>query len=310
MAAAEPITVCDQTDLEIWREWRRTGIGASEAPAIEGVSTFDSPASLAAKKAGLITDTEENNLMKWGRRMEPFILADFLEEMEADGQKGWSGQLAGKLLRHGDPDLDFMLATLDADLQAPDGSTGLGEIKNIRFTTDEWAEGVPEKVIVQAQHAMEVRNVEWAVVIALLDPYHLAWKRIERDRAYVHERLIPNEREWWRKFEAGEEQDWMKGRALDANLAALAKLYPKANGNTVHLAGEENEQLVEAWALERAERLKHEKREKALKAGLKAKIGEHSFATFDNGTTLNCTLVERNSYQVKASSYRQLKEVR
>jgi putative phage-type endonuclease len=68
-------TVRDQ-----WLEWRRGGLGASDAAAVSGFSRFGSPWSVYVDKLGLVdTDDTDNEIMEFGRRFEAVAAPWFYE---------------------------------------------------------------------------------------------------------------------------------------------------------------------------------------------------------------------------------------
>lgn len=59
------------TNRADWLEWRRGGLGASDAAAVSGFSRFGSPWSVYVDKLGLVdTDDTDDEIMEFGRRFE------------------------------------------------------------------------------------------------------------------------------------------------------------------------------------------------------------------------------------------------
>lgn len=311
-----PIRVCQQSDRPAWLEARREGIGASECPAVLGLSPFETEASLAQRKAGLAPEIDESNLMKWGQLLEPAMLEAFLDEVNEDvvapGEASWFGELDGNLWRHHDPDRSFMLATFDGRLVKPSGERGLCEMKLKRFGASEWREyGVPDHVEAQAQHQMEVADVDFCVILVLLDPFDLRWKEIKRDRYLMDEVILPAEREWWRKYQAGEAFDFSKGRATDANTSALRAMWPSLKlEETVRLEGVEWVKRISEWRECGEKRRAYAGREKSLKNGILAAMEDKPFAVLDDGTKLKLQDVHMPAHERKASVSRRLAELK
>jgi putative phage-type endonuclease len=63
-----------------WHAARADGLGGSEIAAALGLSPFESPFSLHYRKTGAIGPVEETPEMEWGKRLEPVIVAKFLDE--------------------------------------------------------------------------------------------------------------------------------------------------------------------------------------------------------------------------------------
>lgn len=60
-----------------WHAARRPGVTGSEIAAVLGLSKWESPFSLWHRKRGLAAQQPENEEMKWGKLLEPVILAEF-----------------------------------------------------------------------------------------------------------------------------------------------------------------------------------------------------------------------------------------
>jgi putative phage-type endonuclease len=305
-----PAFVCDQSDRAAWLEHRRTGIGASEAPAILGISPFSSPAKLAAEKAGLVAlNDTESELMAWGRKVEPLLLETFAEDMEKAGQKGWSVKLSGQLYRSTKPGREIMLSTLDGEVRDPAGRYGIAECKLKIFGAQEWERnGIPDHVIAQTQHAMDVMDVSFAVVIGLLDGYRPRWKIVERSQELLEDVIVPAELAWWEKYLAGEAFPMDQGPG-HVNLDLVGRLYPDDDGSTVKLKGPLLLEVAEAWRGHAEVRLAATKAEEAAKAVLRQAIGDATYGILDNGQKLSLKTTKKGPVTQKATSFRTLREV-
>src|SRR5262245_31903638 len=116
-----PFTIERHQDREAWLEARRTGIGASDAPGVLGVSPWSSPFTVYCDKLGIERRPEDathrSERLKWGallqdpiarelgnrlklkiaihapttiwrNRAEPWLLASLDGETSMDGQPG------------------------------------------------------------------------------------------------------------------------------------------------------------------------------------------------------------------------------
>lgn len=63
-----------------WLAARMEGLGGSEVAACVGLSPFESKFSLYFRKSGDIGPVEQTAEMEWGSRLEPVIVAKFLDE--------------------------------------------------------------------------------------------------------------------------------------------------------------------------------------------------------------------------------------
>jgi len=69
----------DVSDRRAWLELRRTGVTASEAGVILGLSRWSSPTALWFQKRGELDDEIENDQMRLGKVLEPYVLQRFSE---------------------------------------------------------------------------------------------------------------------------------------------------------------------------------------------------------------------------------------
>jgi putative phage-type endonuclease len=169
-----------------WREWRRSKIGASDAPIIYGVSPFRSRIDLWAEKTG--GQTEEvtaETLARWdvGRRVEGIALDHY-------------AAVTGRKLRRGlifeDREVSWRVASLDA-------------LTDDRVVEAKWSsrfrDEVPLDVLVQVTHEMAVVGVRRADIV-VLSPEGFAIHEVVFDLA-LWEAIDEAEREFWRRVEAG-----------------------------------------------------------------------------------------------------------
>jgi len=257
-----------------WLEARATGIGASEAPAVMGLSRWKSPLELWAGKRGLMAPVTKTAAMDWGHRHEPTVAA-------------WYAESTGdEVIDHGDyaiarhPDLPFMYATLDREVRRPGRrEPGVLEIKTTRFERD-WADGVPREVWVQVQHQLCVSGAAWAVVAVLIggnDPRHY---EVDRDDAFIAE-LVSACTAFWRMVQDGEQPTDVGPGDADV----IKTLYPEPTpGANVPLPLE-----AAAWdgeLLAVNDELKAGKERKAeLENRIKLAIGHAEAGTCSDGTT-------------------------
>ena len=78
------IVNCKEISREEWLEYRRAGIGGSDAAVIVGLNPWCSLSELYADKQGLLPDKEDNEQMRIGRDLEEYVARRFCE---ATGKK-------------------------------------------------------------------------------------------------------------------------------------------------------------------------------------------------------------------------------
>jgi putative phage-type endonuclease len=138
-------------------------IGGSEIAVILGLSPFESPYSLWAKKTGRMAKQETSDAMEWGNRLEPAILQKF-----ADNHPG---EVFNNCGTWGKKEIEFMRANPDGLLLTPEGEWVLVEVKTARdeaFWKDENGTlVVPPHYVAQVQWYLSVLELDRAVVAVL-----------------------------------------------------------------------------------------------------------------------------------------------
>lgn len=148
----QPEVLVDTADLsrEDWLDYRRLGIGGSDAAAIMGLSPFSTIRDLYFDKIGVtpvIEEEEENWVAKEvGHRLEDLVAMIFAKKT------GLEVFPVRKMFRH--PLYPFMLADVDYFIRFPDGSIGILECKTCNYNAkDKWADdGIPENYVLQVRH--------------------------------------------------------------------------------------------------------------------------------------------------------------
>ena len=158
----QPEVLVDTADLsrEDWLDYRRLGIGGSDAAAIMGLSPFSTIRDLYFDKIGVtpvIEEEEENWVAKEvGHRLEDLVAMIFAKKT------GLEVFPVRKMFRH--PLYPFMLADVDYFIRFPDGSIGILECKTCNYNAkDKWAyDGIPENYVLQVRHYLAVMNMNKA----------------------------------------------------------------------------------------------------------------------------------------------------
>lgn len=133
----------DQRSPE-WLEFRKNKIGASDAPAIMGISPWCTPYQLWERKLGL-DEIIENSAMKRGNQLEPLVRERVFLETGINYHP--------RVVIH--PNLPWMIASLDG---LSDNQTSVIEIKCVGGADHALAflKIVPDKYQYQLWHQMEV----------------------------------------------------------------------------------------------------------------------------------------------------------
>lgn len=207
-----------------WLEWRRGGIGASDAAAIVGMSRWASPYSLWLDKTGQVPlGGTGSEAMRWGQRLEGVVCDAFAEERDAQVM------LRGVWVENADNRV--MRATLDAVAEV-DGELGVLEAKTNNGRDGTWDDGVPLYYQIQVQHQLYVTGLEKAWVAVLLGGQEFRIFDVERDEEAILVIESAAERFW--------EQAVLKATPPDvdgsaASYEALRLVYPRVGRDAVEL---------------------------------------------------------------------------
>lgn len=196
----KPLVLIDTSDLpeEKWLEYRRLGIGGSDAAAILGVSPFATARDLYYDKLKLVSyEDSENN---WVQKKMGHLLEDLVAEI-FHVKTGYKIFQIKKMFQH--PIHKFMLADVDYFITLPNNETAILEIKTTNYNaTDHWwkdgIETVPVNYEIQGRHYMAVMNLNHVFYCCLYgnNENETIIRHIERDFDYEEE-LIALESDFW-----------------------------------------------------------------------------------------------------------------
>ena len=126
----EPLVLVNTADLpeEEWLEYRRRGIGGSDAAAILGVSPFATARDLYYDKLKVVSyeDGESN----WVQKKVGHLLEDLVAEI-FHVKTGFEIYQVKKMFYH--PVYTYMLADIDYFIRLPNGKTAILEIKTTNY---------------------------------------------------------------------------------------------------------------------------------------------------------------------------------
>jgi putative phage-type endonuclease len=188
-------------DLAAWHEWRRAGVGGSDAGTIAGLSPWRSPLAIWLEKTGRTQPevrAQESPWKRWGRRLEP-VMADEFEELRGL-VVGHMGVLCER------DDMPWQRATLDglvyesqADLDAgTDQAIAVLELKTSSWRSPlSWEEGVPKLYAAQVQHELMVTGLPMAYLAVLHDGSRFEIYELEAEPEVIAA-LSELEEDFWR----------------------------------------------------------------------------------------------------------------
>ena len=151
---------------EQWLEYRRKGIGGSDAAAVLGISPFRTGRDLYYDKLNIVTADDAENWVQLevGTLLEPLVAKIFAHKT------GYKIYRRPFMFRH--PQYPWMLADLDYMVELPDGTSAILEIKTTNYNAkDNWwyngEEIVPIYYESQGRHYMAVMNIDRLLLLPL-----------------------------------------------------------------------------------------------------------------------------------------------
>ncbi len=195
-----PGILVDTADLpeKEWLEWRRKGIGGSDAAAILGISPFKTARDLYYDKLKIISFQEEES--NWVAKQVGHLLEDLVAEI-FHVKTGYRVYQVKKMFYH--PQYPWMLADVDYFVELPDGTTAILEIKTTNYNAkDHWFKDgeriVPVYYETQGRHYMCVTNIDRVFFCCFYgnNEDEVIIRELHRDYEYEEE-LIALESDFW-----------------------------------------------------------------------------------------------------------------
>lgn len=289
------LTICK--DREHWLHERRNGIGASDAPAILGLSSFRSPLAVWAEKVhGTNFDSGYQDLVKWGHLLEAPIREEYQRQtgrtVEHDGDYA--------IVKH--QDKDFLTSTLDGRIIGE--PFGVYEGKTcIAHQRHNWDEGVPLSYQVQTQHQMLVTGADWASVAVLIGGNDFRYYDVTRSDQFIEETLLPELEKFWKHVMDGTPPE---ADGSESTARTIKLLHPNDNGETI-LLDQNALELVQELAITKEKIKAHEEKREHLKNSLTLLLGDNTYGLLPDGTQLSYKTQRRPEHVVKESTFRVLR---
>lgn len=268
----EKIIKTDQISREKWLEYRRQGIGGSEAAIVVGLNRFGSPLQMWADKNGIGTEQEETEIMRQGTDFEAYVAQRWCE---ATGKKV---HRRNYIFRN----TDFPYSIADVDREVCGENAGLECKTTSLYNPLDFENGeIPPTWYVQCQHYMAVLGYDrmyLAVLVLSKAFYHFT---IERDENEISA-LMQAEGNWWEKYIIGDEVPEPDGSEDDGNF--LKEHFKAAENKEVFL----DAHLADLEALERLDNEIKQltKQRDQRKQAIMQAMGEASHGSADGW---NCT---------------------
>jgi len=180
-------TIVDlQQGTSAWLEWRKQGIGASDAPAVMGENPWKSAAQLLEEKCGTKRHSM-NDAMARGSALEP------------EARNRYNAKLGVQVVPACLQSTTFAWLRASVDGLAPDGSAVV-EIKcgESVYRKSSSSREVPNYYFGQLQHILAVTDLRSIDFWCYLPNRPEVYLRVARDDAYIS-RLLEAEHEFWQR---------------------------------------------------------------------------------------------------------------
>jgi putative phage-type endonuclease len=176
-------------------ELHKTGISATMAAVIMGVSPWESPLSLYWRIKGEGPSKEQNDAMYWGTKLEPLVARRFAEVTKLKVRRP-SRKIDPNFLFRSEEYGYPMLALLDG-LTYDDDGEAIVEVKTTSiYNKDEWADEPPIMYYAQAQHQMATTSLNRVYMPVLLGGNTFLYKVIERAEDVIA-MMTDGQRDFW-----------------------------------------------------------------------------------------------------------------
>ena len=198
-----------------WFDFRRRGIGGSEAATVLNINRYDTAARLYHEKIGDIPPRKFDNMnMFMGRYLEEHIATlhkyyDGTEEGLIENYKN------GKVVRENrainsyivNPHYPWLFGSLDRLINIKGGvnlitgealkEEAVLEIKNMgMWASKSWDDGIPIYHLIQVHVYMIIIETDYAEIAMLVDGNKLVVEKVQRDEELV-KRILSITRQWW-----------------------------------------------------------------------------------------------------------------
>lgn len=265
---------------EEWLQFRKQGIGSSDAAAACGIHPYLSMLELWMIKTGRMSSDIDESIegyspLYWGNTLEPMVAKYYQEHT------GNKVRRVNAILQHPDADKAFMLANLDYAI------TGSDEVQILECkTTGEhgaklWKHGVPLYVTCQVQHQLAVTGKKAAHICVLLCGHEAKIYKVERDEQLIAS-ITEQERLFWHYVatDTPPTPDHSESAAR-----ALKQLYPtpKPSSKIDLRADDGANKLFDKLLSYRASMEDIEQRHDQVKHQLQTLIFNNEVAVFDKG---------------------------
>lgn len=251
-------------DKESWLQYRKQGIGGSDAGAVCGLNPYRTAIQVYYDKTSDSIEEIDNEAMRQGREFEEYVAKRFCEA-------------SGKRVRRAnamfyDEKNPFMLA--DVDRMIVGENAGLECKTASPYSEEKWRDDkIPLSYQLQCYHYMSVCNADAWYIAVLIHGRDFKYYRIERDDEVIGN-LIRIEEEFWNEYVLKRViPDPDGSKTADA---AIAERFKESKSTTIPLTGFDERLERRQEILSLLEKIETEKRQ--IDQELKLYLGDAEIA--------------------------------
>ena len=251
-------------DKESWLQYRKQGLGGSDAGAVCGLNPYRTAIQVYYDKTSHLIEDVDNEAMRQGRELEEYVARRFCE---ASGKKV---RRANAMFY--DEKNPFMLA--DVDRMIVGENAGLECKTASPYLEEKWRDDkIPLSYQLQCYHYMSVCNADSWYIAVLIYGRDFKYYRIERDDEVI-ENLIRIEKEFWNEYVLKQViPDPDGSKTADA---AIAERFKESRSITIPLSGFDERLERRQELLSLLEKIETEKRQ--IDQELKIYLGDAEIA--------------------------------
>lgn len=282
------LTSTEELGHDEWLQWRRRGIGGSDAPAILGQSSFGTPWTVWVDKVEGTPGDDAGERARWGKRLEPVIADVFAEETGLDVTERRA------ILQH--RDVEWMIGDIDRFVVADGVEQAVVEVKATDFfMRDDWEDGdVPVRVQIQTQHYLAVTDLRLAYVVVLIGGNRLETRIIERDDLLIADLMAVEER-FWRMVE---NRTPPKVDGTELTTSALKRRFGRSVAESSVVLPDSVLELVDRRAEACARKKRAEEEVQLVDNELRLLLGEHEVGVVAGSPVVTWRGSERRCFQL------------
>ncbi|RWZ59867.1 hypothetical protein EQV77_00795 [Halobacillus fulvus] len=271
-----------------WLDFRKKGIGGSDAASIAGFNKWKSPIVVYMEKIGEVKSSISNEeAAYWGNVMEDTVAKEF------QIRTGLKVRKRNAILQH--PEHEWMLANVDRLIVGK--NEGLECKTASEYLRDEWeGDEIPMAYLLQCQHYMAVTGADAWWIAVLIGGNKFVYKKVERDEDLI-ENLMDIEKSFWEEHVLKRVPPELDGS--DASSDFINAMYPSAEPDSETELDANANQLLEALGQIKEEEKDLKERKKKYVNQLKEKLG-----TFEKGFTNQFIVTFKNQERQTVDSKR------